>query len=148
MPKKKPIATCYSNEDIALLGIEYVNTKEQIKSLDKHCKDDLRPILENALETSGRTTESGSVLAVVTHGDMDVHITNTLRTGKVLLPEAMDVLKENGLEECIETVEVIREDVLERLYDEGKVSNEVLKKLYRETSNYAFGVKLKKHYEV
>lgn len=148
MPKKKPIATCYSNEDIALLGIEYVNTKEQIKSLEKHCKDDLRPILERTLETSGRTTESGSVLAVVTHGDMDVHITNTLRTGKVLLPEAMDVLKENGLEECIETVEVIREDVLERLYDEGKVSNEVLKKLYQETSNYAFSVKLKKHYEV
>lgn len=148
MPKKKPVATTYSNEDVALVGIEYVNTKDQIKSLDKHCKDDLRPILERTLEDVGRTTESGSIIAVVTHGDTDVHITNTLRTGKVLLPEAMDVLKENGLEECIETVEVIREDVIERLYDEGRISDEVLSQVYKATSNYAFGVKLKKHYEI
>lgn len=148
MPKKKTKSGgAYSNEDIALLGIDYVNTKEQIKELDKRCKD-MRPAFEHFLSEFGRETETGSVVAVVTHADTDVVFTNTLRTGKTLLPEAMDVLKENGLEECIETVEVIREDVLERLYEEGKLSDAILKQVYKDTSSFAFGVKLKKHYEI
>lgn len=147
MPKKSVKTGTTSNEDVALLGIDYVNMKDRIKELDNHCKD-LRPVLEGYLAEAGRELESGSILAVVNHADVDVHITKTLRTGKVLLPEAMEVLKENGLEECIEQVEVIREDVLERLYDEGKVSDDVLMKIYKETSNFAFGVKLKKHYEM
>lgn len=146
MPKKKT-TTSYSNEDIALLGIDYVDTKNRIKDLDKRCKD-MRPAFESFLSEYGRETESGSVVAVVTHADTDVVFTNTLRTGKTLLPEAMDVLRENGLDECIETVEVIREDVIERLYEEGKISSEVLQKIYRDTSSFAFGVKLKKHYEL
>ena len=136
-----------SNEDIALLGIDYVNTKERIKELDTHCKE-IRPALEGFLSEAGRELESGSILAVVNHADVDVHITKTLRTGKTLLPEAMDVIKANGLEECIEHVETIREDVLERLYEEGKVSDEILTQIYKETSSFAFGVKLKKHYEI
>lgn len=148
MPKKKTTsAGAYSNEEIALLGIAYVDAKNQIKDLDKRCKD-MRPAFEHFLTESGRTTETGSVVAVVTHAGTDVVFTNTLRTGKTMLPEAIDVLRSNGLEECIETVEVIREDVIERLYDEGKITDDVLKQLYKDTSSFAFGVKLKKHYEI
>ena len=59
----------------------------------------------------------------------------------------MDVLRENGLDECIEEVPTIREDVLERLYEEGKVSDEVLQKIYAEKSSWAFSVDLKPHYD-
>ena len=135
-----------SNEQLALQGIDFVNKKQAMKELDAQCKEIRKP-LENAVMTSGRTLYSGSKVLVVPYADKDVHIKETLRVGKVLLPEAMDVLRENGLDECIEEVPTIREDVLERLYEEGKVSDEVLQKIYAEKSSWAFSVDLKPHYD-
>lgn len=135
-----------SNEQLALQGIDFVNKKRAMKELDAQCKEIRKP-LENAVMKSGRTLDSGSKVLVVPYADKDVHIKETLRVGKVLLPEAMDVLRENGLDECIEEVPTIREDVLERLYEEGKVSDEVLQKIYAEKSSWAFSVDLKPHYD-
>ena len=131
-----------SNEEIALKGIEYFNKKDAQKELDKQCKE-LRKPLETYIATSGKTLESGSVLAVVSHADVDVHLKKTLRISKVLLPEAFDVLKECDCEECIENVPTIREDVLERLYSEGKISEENLNRIYELKKSYAFSVELK-----
>lgn len=135
-----------SNEQLALQGIDFVNKKQAMKELDNQCKEIRKPLEKAAME-SGRTLESGSKVLVLPYADKDVHIKETLRVGKVLLPEAMDVLRENGLEECIEEVPTIREDVLERLYEEGKVSDEVLQKIYAEKSSWAFSVDLKPHYD-
>lgn len=135
-----------SNEQLALQGIDFVNKKQAMKELDAQCKEIRKP-LEAAVMKSGRTLDSGSKILVVPYADKDVHIKETLRVGKVLLPEAMDVLRENGLDECIEEVPTIREDVLERLYEEGKVSDEVLQKIYAEKSSWAFSVDLKPHYD-
>ena len=141
MPKKKA-APSYSNEDVALRGIEYVNKKETIKTLDAQCKVIRKP-LEEYLDAFGKTLESGSVLAVVSHADIDVHLKKTLRMGKVMTAEALSILKENGLDDCIEQVEVIREDIVERLYADGKITDSLLKELYVEKPNYAFSVDLK-----
>ena len=135
-----------SNEQLALQGIDFFNKKAAIKELDNQCKEIRKP-LEDAVMKSGRTLGNGSKVLVVPYADKDVHIKETLRVGKVLLPEAMDVLRENGLDECIEEVPTIREDVLERLYEEGKVSDEVLQKIYAEKSSWAFSVDLKPHYD-
>lgn len=135
-----------SNEQLALQGIDFVNKKQAMKELDNQCKEIRKP-LEGAVMKSGRTLDSGSKVLVVPYADKDVYIKETLRVGKVLLPEAMDVLRENGLEECVEEVPTIREDVLERLYEEGKVSDEVLQKIYAEKSSWAFSVDLKPHYD-
>lgn len=135
-----------SNEQLALQGIDFVNKKQAMKELDAQCKEIRKP-LEVAVMKSGRTLDSGSKVLVVPYADKDVHLKETLRVGKVLLPEAMDVLRENGLDECIEEVPTIREDVLERLYEEGKVSDEVLQKIYAEKSSWAFSVDLKPHYD-
>lgn len=135
-----------SNEQLALQGIDFVNKKQAIKELDTQCKEIRKP-LEAAVMKAGRTLGSGSKVLVVTYADKDVHIKETLRVGKILLPEAMDVIRENGLEECIEEVPTIREDVLERLYEEGKVSDEILQKIYAEKSSWAFSVDLKPHYD-
>lgn len=141
MPKKKSYEDL-SNEELALKGIDYANKKTAIKELEGQCKECRKP-LEAAIAASGRVTESGSRLLVLPHADVEVHLKQTLRVGKVLLPEAIDVLKENGLEECIEEVPTIREDVIENLYNAGKISDEVLARIYKSKETYAFSVELK-----
>ena len=141
MPRKKSYEG-FSNEDLALKGIEYANKKTAIKELEAQCKECRKP-LEAAIVSEGKVLESGSRLLVLTHADIGVHLKQTLRVGKVLLPEAIDVLKECGLEECIEEVPVIREDVLENLYAAGKVTDETLKRIYASKESYAFSVELK-----
>lgn len=131
-----------SNEELALRGIEYVNKKDAIKELEAQCKDHRKP-LEAYIESSGKVLASGSKLAVLSHADVDVYLRKTLRVGKQLLPEAIDVLRENGLDECIEEVPIVREDVVERLYSEGKISDKLLTKIYQDKSTYAFSVELK-----
>lgn len=147
MPKAKKSATPLDNEQLALQGLEFYNKKAAIKELESQCKT-IRQPLEDAVMTSGRETDKGSKVLVIPFADKDVHLKETLRVGKILLPEAIDVLKENGLEECIENVPTVREDVLERLYDAGKVSDEVLKKIYAEKSSYAFSVDVKDRMDV
>ena len=148
MPKKvtKSVGE-QTPEQIALLGIQYDNLKSQIKAMDNECKN-LRKPLESYLDANGKTLESGSRLVVVNHADVDVHLKQTLRVGKVLLPEAEDVLRKNHLEECLETTTIVREDVIERLYSEGKISDKVLAQLYAEKPSFAFSVDVKKHLEV
>lgn len=140
--KSKKSYSELSNEVIALKGIEYVNKKETIKELESQCKECRKP-LEEYVNSEGKTQPSGSLIAVVPHADVDVYLKKTLRVSRVMLPEAIDVLKENGLSECIENVQVIREDVLESMYNAGKVSDEVLKSLYSEKKSYAFSVEIK-----
>lgn len=148
MPKKvtKSVGE-QTPEQIALLGIQYDNLKSQMKAMDNECKN-LRKPLESYLNANGKTLESGSRLVVVNHADVDVHLKQTLRVGKVLLPEAEDVLRKNHLEECLETTTIVREDVIERLYSEGKISDKVLAQLYAEKPSFAFSVDVKKHFEV
>lgn len=140
-PKKKSFEEL-SNEEIALRGIEYANKKDAIKELEAQCKECRKP-LEAYIDSEGRLLESGSKLAVIPHADVDVHLKKTLRVGKQLLPEAIDVLRENGLDECIEEIPTVREDVIERLYSEGKISDELLKTIYQGKSTYAFSVEIK-----
>lgn len=142
MPKKKDSVNMYSSEEIALKGIQYSSKKASIKELDSECKE-LRKPLEKFVDSVGTTLSSGSKLAVVSYADKDVHLKKTLRVSKVLLPEAMDVIRENGLEKCIENVPTIREDVLEMMYEKGEVSMDVLKKIYADKAAYAFSVEVK-----
>lgn len=146
MPKikksRKRLYEDLSNEEIALRGIEYANKKEAIKELEAQCKECRKP-LESYIDSNGKILESGSKLAVLTHADVDVYLKKILRVGKQLLPEAIDVLRENGFDECIEEIPTIREDVIERLYFEGKISDDLLKLIYQDKSTYAFSVEIK-----
>lgn len=131
-----------SNEEIALRGIEYANKKDAIKELESQCRECRKP-LEAYIDAEGRTLETGSRLAVISHADVDVYLKKTLRVGKQLLPEAIDILRAYKLDECIEEIPTVREDVIERLYIEGKISDDILKKIYQDKSSYAFSVELK-----
>lgn len=140
-PKKKSFEEL-SNEEIALRGIEYANKKDAIKELEAQCKECRKP-LEAYIDSEGRTLESGSKLAVLSYADVDVHLKKTLRVGKQLLPEAIDILRENGLDECIGEIPIVREDAIECLYSEGKISDEMLKLIYQDKSTYVFSVEIK-----
>lgn len=135
-----------SNDDIALRGIEYANKKDAIKELEKQCKE-CRVPLEGYIDANGKKLINGSLYAVVSHADVDVHLKKTLRTGKVLLPEAIEVLRANGLDECIENVPTVREDRIEYFYEKGKITDELLSKIYKDKSTYAFSVELTDRYE-
>lgn len=91
MPVKKEKST-QSVKDLALLGINYANNKKEIKHLEAECTKMRKP-LESYLEEEGHVLESGSKLAILPYVDVEVHLKKTLRTGKVLLPEAMEVLE-------------------------------------------------------
>lgn len=142
MAKKVKSYSELSNEDIALKGIEYYNKKDAIKELEKQCKE-CRVPLETYIETSGKKLPNGSLLAVISHADVDVYLKKTLRSSTVLTPEAIDILRENDFDECIEMVPMVREDIVERLHSEGKISDELLSSLFVEKSNFAFSVDLK-----
>lgn len=139
---KKKSFDLLSNEEIALCGIEYANKKDAIKELEAQCKECRKP-LEAYVDSDGVTLASGSKLAVLTHADVDVCLKKTLRVSKQLLPEAIDILRENGFDECIEEIPTVREDVIERLYLEGKISDDMLKSIYQDKSTYAFSVEIK-----
>ena len=153
MPKSKKsvkaakITAPLDNEQLALQGVEFFNKKAAIKELEAQCKDIRKP-LEEVVMTSGRETESGSKILVIPFADKEVHLKETLRVSKVLLPEAIEVLHEHGLDECVENVPTVREDVIERLYEAGEISSELLKRIYAEKPSWAFSVNLKDHMDV
>lgn len=139
MPKK---AKNYNNEDLALMGITYSQNKNKIKEIESANKK-LREPLESAVTESGQILDSGSQVLSLVHADKEVVIKRTLRAGKVLLPEAVDVLMEAGFKECVETLTVVREDVVESLYEAGKIDEDVIKKIYQPKDVYAFSVDVK-----
>lgn len=145
MPAKKEKVS-QSVEEVALSGFDYVNKKEQIKLIEKEIAK-IRPSLESYLSVEGKTLEGGSILAVIPYADKEVHLRNTLRESNVLLPEAIDVLKKSGLKECIEKVEVVRDDIIARKYDAGEISDDVMKQLYKVKGSYAFSVTVKNRFD-
>lgn len=146
MPTVKNLKTAIKHdltEVIALKSIEYANKKETIRELEAQCKECRKP-LESYIDNDGRVLGNGSKLAVIPYVDVDVHLKKTLRTGKQLTPDAISILLENGLEECIENVPTVREEVVEKLYLDGKITPELLQKIYTEKHSYAFSVDIKK----
>ena len=136
-----------TNEQIALLGIEYVELKKKVKVLNDQISKDRVP-LEEFVTKTGTPLPNGGKLARVTHADVDVNIKQTARNGKHILPGALDVVKELGLyDELVDMVPVIDEAKLEALYKSGAISSENLLRIYEPTVTMAFSVDLSKHME-
>ena len=132
-----------SQEEVALLGINYVKGKEEIKKIN-NALGKVRVPLENYMDANQQELPNGSYLCQIPHADVVVNLKRTLRNGKELVPEAEDILRANGLEDCIENVPTIREDRIEALYQAGKISDEILQKIYVAKPSYAFSVSLDK----
>ena len=128
----------------ALLAIKFDNNKKAIKTLEDENKK-LRIPLEAYLLENGTipNEESGHRVAILNHADVQVTLKHTHKVTHVLQPDAVEILKKNKLKEAIETVEVVREDVIERLYEEGKISDKVMSSLYAAKESDAFSVSVK-----
>ena len=123
-------------------ALDYDAKKKQANILKKEI-DSLRSPLEEAVDTAGSVTPTGSKVFVIPYADKEIQLHKTLRLSSVLVPEAEDILRKNHLTECLETVTLVREDIIERLYQSGKLSVDILNKLYVQKENYAFSVKVK-----
>lgn len=139
MPKKK--LQGYNLDDLPLVGIEFIQKKEAIAELDSQCKQ-LRIPLEAALKEKGRLDAKGSRLLVLPHSDVEVHLNHTRRISTVLKADALEVLKAEGLTECIKQVPVVDDEKISQLYDMGKISKELLERLYEPKESFAFSAKL------
>lgn len=136
-----------NNEQIALLGIEYVELKKKVKVLNDQISKNRVP-LEEYVSRVGTELPNGSKLARITHADVDVNIKQTARNGRALLPSALDVLKELGLyDDLVTMMPVIDEAKLEVLYKSGDIKPKDLLRIYEPTVTMAFSVDLTKHVE-
>lgn len=129
-------------ETIALQAIEFDTCKKESKKYSDHCNE-LKAPLEQYVDAYCHVTPKGHKVVELTHADMDITLTKTLRTSAVFVPEAIDILKKHKLTECIEKVEVVRDDIVQRMYEEGKISDELLSQLCQTKENYAFSVSVK-----
>ena len=138
MPKSKPPQT-----PIELLAIKFDRNKKTIKSLEEENKA-LRVPLEEHLSNRGEVLEgSGHRVCLLEHAGAQITLKYTHKVTAVLQPDAIDILKKHGHKEAIELVETVREDVIERLYQEGKITDAEMKELYVSKASDAFSVTVK-----
>ena len=96
------------------------------------------------MDANEKEISGGSKVCILPHADMEVVLKRTLRSSAELLPNATDILRENGLTDCLESVVIVREDRLQAMYEAGKVPDEIMKKVYASKDSYAFSVSLQK----
>lgn len=143
MPVKKQQVTM-EQDDIAAKGMDYYLHKQEIKKHETEIKR-LRTSLEEYLKNNNQVLPSGTQVAQLPFADKNVILKNTYRLGASLVAEAIDIAKTiAGLEDCVETVEILREDILESKVIDGTIDEEVLKRFYETKESYAFSVDVKK----
>lgn len=130
---------------LGAVAIAYLSKKKDIDSLTKEIKE-LRTVLEEALEAKGKKDpNTGHVILNVEFGGQEVEVKHERRVSASLSPEAENLLRANldkkVLKDLIETVPVIREDILKVYIMNETVPNDLALRLYTETENYAFKVK-------
>ena len=134
-----------SKDGLALTALNYHQRKLEIKEIEKELAS-MRPVLEDGVDRLGNGTATGSRVAVIPYADKEIQLRKDLRLTAVLVPEAEDILRRHKLTECLETTTIIREDVIQRMYERGEISIDVMKELYVEKETRAFSVKVKKRF--
>lgn len=131
-----------STEEIAVMGVEYFQKKEMIKILTDQCSEYRKP-LEEYVFKEGTTDPKGNVTAVLTLASTEIILKETNRTSAVMTDDAMEVLKANKLEMCIVHTPSIDTEKITNLYEAGKISDEIMGKLFTSKSGFAFSVSVK-----
>lgn len=122
-----------------MAALSYYQLKQDAKKYEENASN-LKPSLEKYLEDNGVDMKESTKACQLFVADKEIVMRRVTRSALKFLPEATDVLKANGLTECIEKVEVVREDVLERMAENGQVSPEIMKKVYAVKQSHAFYV--------
>ena len=148
MPKLSETTEFGNDTETTLLkAVAFDGLKKQEKEIKKELKvrgDELR----SALNTIGvKDPNNDNVYISGTHLGKAVDIVHSSRKRTSFIPEVEEVLKDNLNEEdfndIVETVTVIREDLLEQKILEGKITSELLDRITEIKETFALSVKVK-----
>lgn len=132
-----------SDAPIGAKALAYLQAKERIKELNKTIAD-LRQDLEAHLEANKTLTPEGHEIATVTHAGVDIRLMHTARNSTYLQPDALETVKaslpQKQVDRMVETIEVLREDALEVLVENGEIPSEVTSQIFGVDTVYAFSV--------
>ena len=129
--KKKEVQS-----EIGLKMVAYLGIRDKIKELEKQ-KETLRNDIASYLE--GRTVADGGVKEVVAnHAGVEVKASLTKIRKFSFAEDAIDILKEELSTQMFSSIvktkkeTYIDEKVLEAFYNKGKISDDIISKLYVE----------------
>lgn len=151
MPKLNP----KTKEEMVLQAAAYLKLQEKINAL-KASAEQIKETLKEYVHQYGDQTDAGHKIVDLPARGKIIRLKNTLRVSSTLAEGAIDTLKEaiaegklavEGHEHVVESVEIIREDVLELLIENEEISPELAASLYHTKENYAFGATLMDDYE-
>lgn len=121
---------------------EFFQLNEEIKEKSKKANA-LKAELKEIVLDSGTKDPKGSLEISTTDGKF--RATQTLRVSTGLKTDALEVIKKEGSRadrrDLIETIEIVREDVLEEKIENGTIDVELAQRLINVKENYAFSVK-------
>lgn len=131
-------------KDIGAIAAAYLTIKNKIADATTEM-DGYKATLKEYLDQEGKKDTKGSFLAEVQHAGVTFELKKELRVSQKQDPDIISILKKEAPKEVvsrvIEKVEIVREDVLEIMQEQGKISDALLAKLYTEVKNYAFKMK-------
>lgn len=115
---------------------QYLALKEQISFLQDRQKE-IKTRLSDAVKDLGEVDGRGHITLELDGG---IKITNQRRESRTLNEDlAKDLLKEKGIyEECIETVEVIKEDAIMAAVYKGQLTEDEVDSMFPTKVTYAF----------
>ena len=128
-------------EAVALKALQYYAVNEKVKEMTKEATS-LKTDLKKDVHKFGTELPSGSKAIQIDYADKRITLNESFRPLAKTVPEAMDILRDAGITDCITTETFLRDDILEEMVKAGKVPDEVMKKLYVVKPSYAFTVKV------
>ena len=146
MPKISQKNPQVSQEELPLYALKYDANKKVIKDIEAENKKTRIPLEEYA-KKFGLVQESGSIVAELTHADKTILLKETIRASKVLTAQAADILKAGKFTDCFETIEIIREDILEQMILNEQIPIEDVQRIYELKTSYAFSVDIEDRFK-
>lgn len=128
-------------EGLALLAIKYDNLKTAEKELKKEMTITREP-LEEAVK-SADPLPSGSKQMNLAYAGKEIVLKHTLRNGKSLTSDAVQILEDAGLDECVEKSPYVLVERVEAMFNAGRIPLEVMERVFRPTEGWAFSVSVK-----
>lgn len=118
---------------------EYDRLREEKKIIEERISS-LSSEIKSYAESFGSADSSGSYYC---DSEKFIYGSTAKRTAKLNAEKAMTFLKMKGYKDAIKTVEVIDEDVVEQLYNEGKITNKEMDSILEIKETRSISVKKK-----
>jgi hypothetical protein len=141
---KKQEAAKLSDDEVVITALAWGTLDAKIKELSKEA-DAKKASLKAYIEENGVEGSDGHVRMEKRHAGNVVTLTNESRVTNSLRSDAIDTVRKTRFgPQIIETYESINLDKLEKLHQNGKLSDEYIAKLFDSKTSFAFKMKVTK----